>query len=196
MSPDAALVTQAQAGSQAAYCELVERYKAKAMSIALGLLGNIEEAKDASQEAFVKAYRALARFHAQARFSTWLYRIIVNECQSVLRARQRAGRWLWRPTAAASQDEADDFLELIPSEAPSSREIASTAEVQHELQRAIHTLSPRQRAVVTLRYLEGLSVEDVAEALACAPGTVKAQLARALRHLRAQFDGLVEEYLS
>ena len=192
---DAQLVTQAQAGSDTAYCELVERHQSKAMSIAYGLLGNLEEAKDASQEAFVKAYRGLTRFRSHAKFSTWLYRIVVNECQDALRARNRTRRWLWFPTSEAGRlgDEDADFLALIPSDQPSARDAMQDVDVKRMLQQAVTGLSPRQRAVVTLRYFEGLSLEDVADTLGCATGTVKAQLARALRHLRTQLNGVLEE---
>lgn len=190
---DAQLVAQAQAGSQDAFCELVERYHARVVSIALGLLGHVEEANDASQEAFIKAYRALPQFRRESRFATWLYRIVVNECQDVLRARTRARRWQWRPAPAAADAEiAEDFLELAPSPDPSARDAAHDAEVARALSAAIRRLSPRQRSVVTLRYLEGMSVEEVAQILGCAAGTVKAQLARALRHLRAHLNGVVE----
>ncbi len=191
---EAQLVTQAQAGSQEAFCELVERYQAKAMSIAVGLLGNVEEAKDASQEAFVKAYRALPQFRAQAQFTTWLYRIVVNECQTVLRARSRVRRWLFFPTRD-TEDAAGEtvpVLEFVPSAEPSSRDVASGAEVARQLEGAIARLSHRQRTVVTLHYLQEMRVEEVAAVIGCAPGTVKAQLARALRHLRAHLNGVLE----
>lgn len=195
MADDAQLVQQAQAGSQAAFCELVERYKAKAMNIAVGLLGNVDEAKDASQEAFVQAYRALPRFRAEASFATWLYRILVNECQDALRARARAKRWLWFPAPDAAGPETEtEFIELMPSHDPSAQDAAHDREMAQLLRGAISGLSPRQRAVVTLRYLQGMSLEEVAETLGCAIGTVKAQLARALRHLRAQLDGVLEGF--
>ena len=190
---DRQLVTEAQAGSQAAFCELVERYKAKAMSIAIGLLGNFEEARDVSQEAFVQAYRALPHFRAEATFATWLYRIIVNECHDALRARARAKRWLWLPTPdAAEPDTGADFIALLPGRDPSAQDVAHDREVAQMLRAAIMGLSPRQRAAMTLRYLQEMSLEDVAQTLGCATGTVKAQLSRALRHLRAQLNGRVE----
>ena len=194
---DRALAMQAQAGSQDAFCELVERYQAKAMSIALGLVGHVEEAKDASQEAFVQAYHALPGFRADAAFATWLYRILVNECHDVLRSRARARRWLWFPAPAHdAADAAEDFLELVPAAQPSARDAAHDEELARTLRDAIAALSPRQRSAVTLRYLQGLSVEDTAGALGCATGTVKAQLARALRHLRSRLDGALEGGMS
>src|SRR3989338_4266482 len=144
------------------------------MSIAIGVLGNMDEAKDVSQEAFVQAYRALPRFRAEASFATWLYRIIVNECHDALRARARARRWLWFPRADAEPaDESVNFLELVPSGEPSAAETAHARDVAQALRRAIGRLSTRQRAVVPLRYLQGLSVEEVAGAVGCATGTVK-----------------------
>jgi len=193
MQTEAQLVVHAQAGSQEAFCELVERYKGKAMSIALGLLGNVEEAKDASQEAFVKAYRALPGFRAEASFATWFYRILVNECYSALRRRARAQRWLWFPKADTdSRTDVVDVLELVPSTTPSAQEMANATEVARVLWRAVQRLSPRQRSAITLRYWQGLSVEETGQVLGCATGTVKAQLARAMRHLRTQLDGRVE----
>ena len=192
VTDDAQLVAQAKAGSQEAFCELVERHKGRAMSIALGLLGHCEEAKDASQEAFVKAYRALPGFRGEAAFATWLHRIVVNECQSALRARTRQTRRLWFPAPNDAGESEEDFVTLVPSQQPSARDMAHDAETARLLRQAITQLSPRQRAVVTLRYLQGCSLDEVAQALGCATGTVKAQLSRAHRHLRSRLRGVVE----
>lgn len=190
---DATLVAQAQTGSQDAFCELVERHKSQAVSIAMGMLGHLEEAKDCVQVAFVKAYQSLPSFRAQSAFKTWLYRILVNECQDMLRSRARSKRWLWWPTPDASaDDEQPNLIDLVPGTGPLASDTAHDREVAVQLRRAITRLSPRQRAVVTLRYLHELSLEEVAESLGCATGTVKAQLARALRHLRTHLNGTVE----
>jgi RNA polymerase sigma-70 factor, ECF subfamily len=190
---DDLLVQQAQAGSQEAFCELVERHHVRAVNIALGMLGNVDEAKDVSQEAFVKAYRALHRFRREAKFRTWLYRIVMNECHNMLRKRQRAQRWFWSPTVAETESmEAVQWIELLPSTDRSSLDETSRSDEARVLQRAMTRLSPQQRTAVTLRYLQEMSVQEVAEIMGCATGTVQSQLARALRHLRVHMTGVID----
>jgi RNA polymerase sigma-70 factor (ECF subfamily) len=160
---DADLVSRAQAGRLDAFEELVRRHRLGTYRVALRMLGDASDAEDATQDAFVQAWRNLAGFRADAAFSTWMYRIVTNRCLNMLRARRRT--------------------EPLPEtqEAPASRpdRIAEARWQVQDLQRAIGRLTPEQRAPLVLRELEGCSYQQIAEALELSIPAVKSRLHRA-----------------
>jgi RNA polymerase sigma-70 factor, ECF subfamily len=166
---DADLVSRAQAGRLDAFEELVRRHRLGAYRVALRMLGDDSDAEDATQDAFVQAWRKLDGFRADAAFSTWMYRIVTNRCLNMLRARRRT--------------------EPLPTdrEAPASRpdRIAEGRWQVEDLQRAIGRLTPEQRAPLVLRELEGLSYEEIATALELSIPAVKSRLHRARLELLA-----------
>ena len=180
---DAALVRQAQAGDAAAYARLVERHQERAVRLAFTLVHHWEDARDLSQEAFVKAFRRLETFRADAAFSTWFYRILVNTCRDFQR-RARVRRWL-SLTRPATEDEEELSVFDAPSPAPAPDAQAADQELGIALTQAIDQLPPRQRAAFILKHLEGMTIEEVAQVLQCAPGTVKAHLFHATGKLQA-----------
>jgi RNA polymerase sigma-70 factor, ECF subfamily len=160
---DAHLVTRAQAGRQDAFEELVRRHRDPVFRVALRMLGDDGDAEDATQDAFVQAWRGLGGFRADAAFSTWMYRIVTNRCLNLLRARRRT--------------------DPLPAEreAPASRpdRIAEARWQVADLERAIARLTPEQRAPLVLRELEGCSYEEIAETLEVSVTAVKSRLHRA-----------------
>ena len=160
---DADLVSRAQAGRLDAFEELVRRHRLGAYRVALRMLGDESDAEDATQDAFVQAWRNLDRFRADAAFSTWMYRIVTNRCLNMLRARRR--------TEPLPEDR----------EAPASRpdRIAEGRWQVEQLQRAIGRLTPEQRAPLVLRELQGCTYEEIAEALDLSISAVKSRLHRA-----------------
>jgi RNA polymerase sigma factor (sigma-70 family) len=140
------------------------------------ITGDASEAEDATQEAFVKAYRALGRFRSGAPFRPWLLAIVANEARNQRRsAARRAGLFL----KAVRED--------TPEDDPSSPDAAAlAAERREELFEALGDLREEARLAIACRYLLGLSEEETAAALGCARGTVKSRLSRALKSLRAQ----------
>jgi RNA polymerase sigma-70 factor, ECF subfamily len=166
---DADLVSRAQAGRLDAFEELVRRHRLGAYRVALRMLGDESEAEDATQDAFVQAWRNLDRFRADAAFSTWMYRIVTNRCLNMLRARRR--------TEPLPEDR----------EAPASRpdRIAEGRWQVEQLQRAIGRLTPEQRAPLVLRELQGCSYEEIAEVLGLSISAVKSRLHRARLELLA-----------
>jgi RNA polymerase sigma-70 factor, ECF subfamily len=160
---DADLVSRAQAGRLDAFEELVRRHRLGAYRVALRMLGDESDAEDATQDAFVQAWRKLAGFRADAAFSTWMHRIVTNRCLNMLRARRR--------TEPLAEDQ----------EAPASRpdRIAEGRWQIEDLKRAIGRLTPEQRAPLVLRELEGLSYEEIAETLELSIPAVKSRLHRA-----------------
>lgn len=160
---DVTLVEAAQAGDAAAFEALVTRHQTAVYRVALRMLGNDADAQDAAQDAFVDAWRGLDRFRHGSRFSTWLYRIVTNCCLDLLARR--------RPT-----EEIDERVIDLGSDP------AELAEQHDRLVRtagAVLRLPPEQRAPLVLRELEGLSYEDIAEALSVTVPAVKGRLHRA-----------------
>lgn len=169
---DETLIAAAQRGDAAAFEELVRRYQEAAFRSAFLVLRDADEAGDAAQEAFVKAYKALNRFRRGHDFRPWLLRIVVNQALTMLRSRRRG--------AAAAE-------RLALREQPLPHTLDETV-IDRERARlvwaALDSLREQERVVVYLRYFIGLPERELAEYLGCAQGTVKSRLHRALRKLR------------
>ncbi len=172
---DGALVERARQGDAVAYAGLVERYQDVAFRIAFVVLGSAQEAEDAAQEAFIKAYYALPRFRRGAPFRPWLLQIVANQAKNQRRAGGRRGNLALRATA-----------EERPSggAAPSPEVDALLEERRQTLLTAVNGLRDEDRLVVAYRYFFELSEGEMAGALGCARGTVKSRLSRALGRLR------------
>ena len=180
--PDAETVRAVLAGNLERYAELVEKYQEQAIRVAFSFLGNHEDARDVSQEAFVSAYRALGRFRGASAFSTWLYRIVVNACKDAFRRRAR------RPPAAQPigdpAEDADGLFE-VADHAATPGEDAANQDLAKRLSAAIRELPMKQRTAFVLHHVHGLPLQDVAGVMACRTGTVKAHVFRAAASLRA-----------
>ncbi len=163
---DLALVRQALAGRTEAFGTLVTRYQRVMYTVALRMLGNPEDAQDATQDAFVNAYQRLASFDSNYRFYSWMYRILVNECLNVNRDR--------RP-----QEPLDD--DAAGSGSPFDNALA--AERRDQINVALLQLSPEYRTVVVLRHFAGQSYAEIAEALSIPEKTVKSRLYSARQRL-------------
>src|SRR5262245_38823221 len=158
MKDDEALVRKCQGGDGEAFEELVVRHQRVLFNVALRMLGSYEDARDATQNAFVKAYQHLDTFDPAQRFFSWIYRILKNECLNVLRSR--------RPSEPVSLD------------LPAGRD-ADPVEVQerhHAVQAALLALTVDYREVVVLRHFTDLSYEEIATTLAIPVKTVKSRL--------------------
>ncbi|HLK85482.1 MAG TPA: RNA polymerase sigma factor [Candidatus Binataceae bacterium] len=156
---------------------LVERYQARAYRLACSILGNEDDARDVSQDAFIRLYESAASFGARARFSTWFHRILVNLCID----HRRRNRW-WRrlvPLAPADEPPIDP-----PSEEPGPEREAIGRQSIAGLRRLLANLSPKQRAAVLLQVQEELSSREIAEVLQCSENTVRVHVHRGLAELR------------
>jgi len=163
---DLALVRQSLAGQTDAFGVLVTRYQKVMYTVALRMLGNAEDARDATQDAFVKAYQHLASFDSRYRFYSWMYRILVNECLNVNRDRR--------------------FNEPLDADAAgvdSPFDAALAAERGLQINLALQQLTPEYRAVVVLRHFAGQSYGEIAEALSIPEKTVKSRLFSARQRL-------------
>ena len=173
------------AGETVRYAELVDRYQGPALRLAFSLLGNYEDARDASQEAFLNAYRALGRFRGSAKFSTWLYRIVVNECKDAYSRRVRRLDRVGSVGAVGGDDEGAELFEAVEDPSQGPGEQLANRELSRQLSQAIAELPMRQRTVFALHHLQGLALEEVAAVLRCRVGTVKSHLFRATTRLRS-----------
>lgn len=176
---DDELVALAQKGERQAFEELVERYKQKAYRIAFDFTRDREEAKDLSQEAFLRAFTHLKGFDLRAGFYTWFYRILVNVC---LDYRRRRGRVVWE-----SLDQKANGVDDGPgvaSELATPDQEAISGEISRRVGEALQALPAKQRTAFILKNHQGLSIQQIAEVMQTAEGTVKAHLHRAVTALR------------
>lgn len=167
---DDELIALALAGRGDAFGTLVERYERAVYHLAYRTLREIEEAKDACQEAWIKAYRALASFRPGAKFATWIFTICYRVCCDRLAKRKRY-----------SGEEPPDFAD--PSAGPEA--VVEAGEEAARLRAAVAALPEKYRVVVTLFHLQGKQYEEIAEVLSLPLGTVKTHLFRAKDLLRA-----------
>jgi RNA polymerase sigma-70 factor (ECF subfamily) len=173
---DDVLVARARRGDTAAFGVLVGRHQRAALRTAFAVMGwgSESEAEDVTQEAFVKAFRALPRFREGLPLRPWLMQIVANEARNRRRSRGRRERLAVRAAAMGGQDTG------------SAEELALGAVSAGELRAALAGLEDRDRTVIALRYFAGLSEAEAALALEVPAGTVKSRLSRALDRLRAE----------
>jgi RNA polymerase sigma-70 factor (ECF subfamily) len=165
---DRALLTRHVDGDPDAFSELFTRHRDRLWAVALRTTGDPEEAADALQDAAVSAFRAAAKFRAEAAVGTWLYRIVVNACLD--RARRRAAR----PTVSYPEEQSAAWQRAVRD--PS--DMAENRDLRIVLEGALARLPPDQRAAVIAVDVEGLPVEEAAKALGIPVGTVKSRCAR------------------
>jgi RNA polymerase sigma-70 factor (ECF subfamily) len=180
MSDDSVLITRHLAGDSSAFDEIVTRYERRVWAICLRMTGDVEDARDASQDAFITAFRSLGSFRGDAQLGTWLHRVAVNASLDVIRRRTR------RRTEAL-----DENLEQASDE-PGPDEAAERASRAAEVHRALARLAPDHRTVIVLHDLQGLQYPEVAEVLDVPVGTVKSRLHRARLELARLLGHLKE----
>ncbi|MBW5423470.1 sigma-70 family RNA polymerase sigma factor [Streptomyces sp. BG9H] len=168
---DGLLAVRAGEGDEEAFEELVRRHAPGLLRLATRLLGSRTEAEDAVQDSFVSAWRKLPEFRRDARFGTWIHRIVTNRCLNVLRARRPAVDLEGVPEPQAPEHEA------------SPARVAEGHAAVADLTRAMAGLSPEQRVCWVLRELNGLSYESIAESVGISPEAVRGRVFRARRYL-------------
>ncbi len=173
------LIDRARAGDVNAYEQLVERYSSVSFRTAYLIAQSEADAQDACQEAFVKAFRALARFRPGASFRPWILQIVANEARN---ARRAVGRRFDLSLRVADQVGTGGA-------APSPERLAEATEEREQLLRAVNALRHEDRLVVACRYFLDLSSGETAGVLGWPEGTVKSRLSRALDRLREQLGG-------
>ncbi|VVE55875.1 RNA polymerase sigma factor RpoE [Pandoraea iniqua] len=186
---DQALVERVQKGDKAAFELLVAKYHRKIIRLVSRLVRDHAEVEDVTQEAFIKAYRALPQFRGESAFYTWLYRIAVNTAKNHLATQGRRA-----PTSTeANAEEAETFAEAdqlrdinTPESMLMSKQIAQTVNT------AMEALPDELRTAITLREIEGLSYEEIAEAMGCPIGTVRSRIFRAREAIASRLRPLLD----
>lgn len=176
---DEALCRRVAAGEEAAFDLLVARHQGRAYRLAWSLLRDAEDARDVSQEAFLRVFRTAASFRGDAKFSTWFYRILVNLSLD----HRRRGRW-WRRLVTGRPADADDPLEREPAPAVDPADALGQAQLMRRVWAEVEHLSPQQRAALVLHVQEALPTSEIAAVLACSEATVRVHLHRAVGALR------------
>lgn len=169
-------VERARAGDKAAFGALVRRHQKRVTRIAMRMMGNLDDAHDVAQEAFIRAFRGLKSFKAESDFFTWLYRIVINVSMNHLQQRQRQRR------RTASLDDVTLPPTLGAQDDP--RRALEQKQMIMDLDEALDALSPSLRATIVLVVQEGMSYQDAAEILECSKGTVSWRVHEARQKLR------------
>lgn len=178
MLDEATQIEAARKGQLTAFNQLVLQYQQVAYNVAFRLMGNEDEASDATQEAFIKAFKSLEQFHSGS-FKAWLIRIVTNTCYDLLRVRQR--RYIG--SLEAMQEDEEHPVEL-PDRGERPEEYVLRSELRGLIQRGIGTLPEDQRTVLVLFDIEGFSYQEIAQITGTEMGTVKSRLSRARGRLR------------
>jgi RNA polymerase sigma-70 factor (ECF subfamily) len=177
---DGQLVNEARSGNQDAFRRLMERHQKRAFRVALGVVGNADDAREVCQEAFIRVHNNLSSFDERARFTTWLHRIVVNQAIDLLRRRRRLV--LLDDAIIGVIDQRTDLVKsaalIDPDRALEGRELAG------QLRRALDGLTPAHRAILILREVEELSYEEIAAALGIPIGTVMSRLFHARKRMQ------------
>ena len=180
------IIERVKNGDQDAFCELVEKYKQKAINIAFSFCGNHEDAKDVSQEAFIRAFKTIKNFRSESLFFTWFYRILINLCKDYLRRKMKDKTiGVTVKINDGTQDE-ESIFETIASGGPGPKEQLLNKELGEELTEAMNSLPERQKRVFTLKNIHGLKINEIAEIVKCAEGTIKAHLFKATLNLQGK----------
>ncbi len=167
------LIERAKAGDASAFDQLIICCQRSVISISWRMLGNAEDAKDAMQEVFLRAFKYLRRFDNRQPFRNWLYRITINVCRDMLRKRVRSDLF----TSLEAEQELGSLEKLVSPDDPEAA--ANLSQCRAMIARALDTLSEKERAVIVLRDMEGLSTEEVARIMGSSKNTVRAQLSSA-----------------
>ncbi|HEX5645746.1 MAG TPA: sigma-70 family RNA polymerase sigma factor [Nitrospira sp.] len=162
---DAQLVARSLAQDPEAFGQLIDRHASVILNLACRMIGNQAEAEDLAQETFLAAFKALGSFRADARFSTWLYRIALNKCTDWLRVK--------RPGQGPYDVDSDEQLDLHVAEDRTPEVLLSQQQVARELDQAIQRLPPLYREAFVLKHIEGLSYEEMEEILGVSGDTLK-----------------------
>ncbi|HXE91526.1 MAG TPA: sigma-70 family RNA polymerase sigma factor [Terriglobales bacterium] len=171
---DADLLRACQRGDRHAFRVLFEAYRDRVYSIALHFTGDSAVAADVTQDVFVKLFHAIGKFRFDSDFGTWLYRLVANVCMDEHRRRRR-----WLP-----------LEDVFMSPSRSQEKAAMRSEMSGAVQAAVARLAPRLRLPILLRYVEGLSYDQIAGALGCSKGTVASRLNRAHKILARRLSYL------
>jgi len=189
---DRVLIVQAKTGDRAAFRKLVERHQRRAFAIAVGLVRDENDAREVVQEAFLRVHRGLDSFEGGSTFFTWLYRIVTNLSIDAMR----------KPSRRESESLDPEMYEDGPEQPLLSRidgadpaDVVRRGEIRARIEAALEELPPYHRGVILMRELEGMSYEEMAEAMGVSKGTIMSRLFHARRKLQKALADCYEEQI-
>ncbi|HMM79380.1 MAG TPA: sigma-70 family RNA polymerase sigma factor [Pyrinomonadaceae bacterium] len=184
---DEQLVELAVRDDPEAFGEIVRRWERKIFALCFGMLGREDEARDAAQEAFISAYRNISRFRGDAKVSSWLHRIAVNQCLTVKRRQKsRSEEYL------GDEDEAESRV-FVASPAVSPKNIAEKGERLKLVRQAVGALPSELREVIVMKEFEEMTFQEIADTLELPLSTVKSRLYTALKQLKLRLERISVE---
>ncbi len=191
LGTDAMLVERAVAGDQKAYELLVIKYQRRIQRLIGRMVRDVDLVEDIAQETFIRAYRALAQFRGEAQFYTWLYRIAINTAKKALMELKRDPTVSENSFKSSDDDETSPLEnELTSSETPEA--ILASKEIAVMVNAAMDALPDELRQAITLREIDGLSYEEIAEAMSCPIGTVRSRIFRAREAISEKVKPMLE----
>lgn len=182
--PDKELIEQCLSGDNKAFDCLVHRYQRQIYVYCCRMLGNTDEALDAAQDCFIKAYYALQSFRSDSPLLPWLFRIAHNTCVDIARSKSRR--------SSTSLDEIEEERGSLPAPEPGPEHLAIQSESARSLREAVLRLPERYRAAITLFHFNGLSIREISKALDRPEGTIKSDLHHAREMLRNNMEGAAD----
>ncbi|MCJ8208155.1 sigma-70 family RNA polymerase sigma factor [Mucilaginibacter sp. RS28] len=180
---DTELIAQSVAGNQSAYAELIKRHQRFVFTLAMRFAKNREDAEEIAQDTFIKAYRNLANFQQQSKFSTWLYSIVYTTAMTFLRKRRMD---------TDSIDDENVYIQLENQQGGFDQNYAENRSRSYYLNKAIEQLLPDDAAIITLFYKGEQSLEEIAVTLGMEANTVKVKLFRARQRLKEKLERLLK----
>lgn len=184
------LIRRAKQGDMLAFEELILKHEKIVYNLALRMMNHSEDARDISQEVFLKAYRSLSNFDERSAFSTWLYRITHNTCIDEMR--KRKGKQSFSLEEELENEEGS-MQRQIADEGDTPEESLLRAEQRNEILQALDNLSEEHKAAIVLRDVKGLSYEEIAEILEVTLGTVKSRISRGRNQLKNEILKIREQ---
>ncbi|HWO03023.1 MAG TPA: sigma-70 family RNA polymerase sigma factor [Blastocatellia bacterium] len=188
---EAGLIERLRARDLAAFEELVAKFERPVYGLCFRLLADAEEARDATQETFLKVYRGLSGFRAQSGLKTWIYRIAINQAMNQQRWWRRRHRDETISLDLTRGDSETTIGSLLPGHVASPEALAIAGEREGHIMRALSEIKQEYRIALVLREIEELSYEEIAETLAISIGTVKSRIARGREELRRRVKDLM-----
>jgi RNA polymerase sigma-70 factor, ECF subfamily len=179
------IIKKVKKGDSSAFEILVQTYQGRIYTLCRYLLKNPQDAEDAAQDTFVKAFQGLKGFTPTSAFYTWLYRIAINTC---LDFKRKSSLQSFYSSADIRKE-----LDMVPSKLPSPESAYAAKESIHALRASLNSISDKLRVVILLKEIEGLPYEEIAKVLDVSVGTVKSRISRAREELRKRMENFTEQ---
>ena len=187
------LVDRCRQGDRDSFARLMRLHEKQIYNFTYRMLGNEEEAEDLTQDIFIAAFRGIRKFRGEAKFSTWLYRIALNQTRNRIKYLSRRNFFAKQSRRAKSREEGPwENPEFLADSAPSPEQWTMTKNLASQVQKCLDQMPPEARQILVLRDVQGFSYEELAEMLSLNLGTVKSRLHRARATLQQFLAGKLE----